>query len=69
MTYDWVLLQLGEQAAFLRVHGNQSIYETDRKGWSTVRRQLSQEDDPERIKQRLRNWLRVDGAAPEKDVD
>jgi hypothetical protein len=69
MTYDWFLAQLGEQAAFMRVHGGQSIYETDRKGWSTVRRQLNQEDDPERLKQRIRNWLRLDGAAPEKDVD
>jgi len=69
MTYDFWLVQCGEKAAFMRVHGGQSIYETDRKGWSTVRRQLNQEDDPERLKQRIRNWLRLDGAAPEKDVD
>jgi hypothetical protein len=68
MTYDFFLVQMGEQAAFMRVHGGQSIYETERKGWSTVRRQLNQ-DDPERIKQRIRNWLRLDGGAPEKDVD
>lgn len=68
MTYDWFLAQQGEHAAFVRVHGGQSIYETDRKGWSTVRRQLN-EDDPERIKQRLRNWLRINGGAPEADVD
>lgn len=67
MTYDWVLLQLGEQAAFVRVHAGQAIYETDRKGWSTVRRQLN-EEDPEGMQRRLRAWLRIDGA-PDPAVD
>ena len=67
MTYDWVLVQHGERALFFRVHGGQAIYETNRKGWSTVRRQLNQ-DPPERIKERLLSWLRIEGE-PDPKVD
>jgi hypothetical protein len=67
MTYDWVLVQYREQACFFRVHGGQSIYETNRKGWSTVRRQLNQ-DSPERMKERLLSWLRIEGE-PDPEVD
>lgn len=67
MTYDWVLVQYQERALFFRVHGGQSIYETNRKGWSTVRRQLNQ-DEPERIKERLLSWLRIKGE-PDPTVD
>lgn len=67
LVYDWFLIQNGERAAFFRVHGGQAIYETERGGWSTVKRQLSQED-PDGVRARILAWLRLDGA-PDKSVD
>lgn len=68
VTYEWFLVQLGERAAFIRVHGMQSIYETDRGGWSTVKKQLAMEPSVDAIKQRIRGWLRID-SAPDPSVD
>lgn len=68
VTYDWFLVQWRDRAVFIRTHGQQSIYETDRQGWSTVRKQLAAEPSVEAIKQRIRGWLRID-AEPDKSVD
>lgn len=67
LIYDWFLVQHGERAAFMRVHGWQSIYETDRGGWSTVKRQLSQEE-PAGVRARILSWLRLEGE-PDKSID
>lgn len=67
LIYDWFLIQHHDRAAFIRVHAGQSIYETDRGGWSTVKRQLSDEDDAG-IRARLLSWMRIDGA-PDKSID
>lgn len=67
LVYDWFLVQHGERAAFLRIHGGQSVYETDRGGWSTVKRQL-QAEDPDGILRRIRSWLRLEGQ-PDKSID
>lgn len=69
MVYDWFLVQAGDRAAFFRVHGGQSIYETDRGGWSTVRKQLSQEESPAAIKRRIKAWLRLRGKPKPDTVD
>lgn len=68
VTYDWFLVQWQDRAAFIRTHGQQTIYETDRRGWSTVRKQLAAEPSVEAIKQRIRGWLRIEGE-PDKSVD
>jgi len=67
LVYDWFLIQHGERATFIRTHAGQSIYETDRGGWSTVKRQLTAED-PEGMKARILSWLRLEGA-PDKSID
>lgn len=68
LVYDWFLIQNGERAAFFRVHGWQSIYETERGGWSTIKRQLAQEADAAGVRSRLLSWLRLEGE-PEKSID
>lgn len=69
VVYDWFLVQHGGRAVFIRNHGGQSIYETDRKTWSTVKKQLGDETD-EGLAQRLRNLLRIgDGAPQPESVD
>ena len=57
--YDWVMLQLGRWAVFVRTHGGQTIFETDRRTWSTVKKQLSEEEDYAGIKRRLEGFLRL----------
>ena len=57
--YDWVMLQLGRWAVFFRTHCGQTIFETDRRTWSTVKKQLSDEEDFEGIKKRLEGFLRL----------
>jgi hypothetical protein len=57
--YDWVMVQLGRWAVFCRTHGGQTIYETDRRTWSTVKKQLSEEEDYEGIKRRFEGFLRL----------
>ncbi|MDI3340495.1 MAG: hypothetical protein QJR03_08170 [Sphaerobacter sp.] len=69
MVYDWWLVQAGDRAAFFRVHGGQSIYETDRRGWSTVRKQLAEEETVDDIKRRILAWLRLEGAPSPDTVD
>ncbi len=68
VTYDWVLVQYRDRAAFIRTHCQQSIYETDRRGWATVRKQLGNEPNVEAIKKRIRAWLRIEGS-PDPSVD
>lgn len=65
---DWFLVQHGERAVFFRAHGGQVIYETDRRTWSTVKKQLA-ENDAETAKRRIKNWLRLDGGAPDPETD
>ena len=62
LVYDWFLVQSAERATFFKTHGNAAIYETDRSTWSTVAKQLSA-DDPETMKRRILDWLRIDQAA------
>lgn len=69
MLYDWFLIQYGERAAFVRTHAGQSIYETARGGWSTVKRQLSDEESVDGIKQRIKAWLRIEGEPDQQGKD
>jgi hypothetical protein len=57
--YDWVMVQLGRWAVFFRTHGGQTIYETERRTWSTVKKQISDEESYEDIKRRLEGFLRL----------
>jgi hypothetical protein len=56
--YDWFMVQLGRWAVFCRTHGGQTIYETERRTWSTVKKQLSEEEDYEGVKRRLEGFMR-----------
>jgi hypothetical protein len=67
VVFDWFLVQYGERAVFFRYHGNQTIYETDRKTWSTTKKQIAQ-DPPDVAKQRIKNWLRIDGGQPQPET-
>lgn len=68
VSYDWVLVQWRDRAAFIRTHCMQSIYETEKGGWSTVRKQLGNEPNVEAVKKRIRAWLRIEGE-PDPSVD
>jgi hypothetical protein len=57
--YDWMMVQLGRWAVFFRTHGGQTIYETERRTWSTVKKQISDEETYEDIKRRLEGFLRI----------
>jgi hypothetical protein len=67
LVYDWFLVQHGDRACFFRIHAGQAIYETDRGGWSTVKRQLSAEE-PEGMRARILSWLRLEGE-PDRTID
>jgi hypothetical protein len=67
LTYDWFLLQHAERAAFFRIHGGQAVYETDRGGWSTIKRQLAAEDEAGK-RARMLSWLRLE-VQPDITVD
>ena len=68
MVYDWFLVQHEDRATFFRIHGHQSIYETERKGWATVKKQLVNET-PEDMKRRILAWLRLEGQPQPATVD
>lgn len=68
MVYDWFLVQHEDRATFFRIHGHHAIYETERKGWSTVKKQLVTET-PEGMKQRILAWLRLEGEPQPTTVD
>jgi hypothetical protein len=57
--YDWFMVQLGRWAVFFRTHGGQTIFETERRTWSTVKKQLNEEEDYAGVKQRLEGFLRL----------
>jgi hypothetical protein len=57
--YDWTMVQLGRWAVFFRTHGGQTIYETERRTWSTVKKQIADEETYEDIKRRLEGFLRI----------
>ncbi|MEX2426317.1 MAG: hypothetical protein WD401_06080 [Thermomicrobiaceae bacterium] len=57
--YDWTMVQLGRWAVFFRTHGGQTIYETERRTWSTVKKQIADEESYEEIKNRLEGFLRI----------
>lgn len=59
LLYDWMMVQLGRWAVFFRTHGGQTIYETERRTWSTVKKQISDEESYEDIKRRLEGFLRI----------
>jgi hypothetical protein len=68
MVYDWVLVQHGDRSCFFRAHGGYSIYETDRKGWATVKKQL-RDCTAEEMRARILSWLRIEGAPDQSTVD
>jgi hypothetical protein len=67
MVYEFFGIQSPDWAAFFRIGGSQSIYETDQGGWSTVVKQLADEDRAG-MKRRILSWLRIDGG-PVPEVD
>ncbi|MCO5176487.1 MAG: hypothetical protein M9890_05885 [Thermomicrobiales bacterium] len=68
LSHNWFQLQYGELFAFLDRRGTRSIYRTDHNTWSLVKTQIV--DEPaERISQRMRGWMRLDGRSPDPEVD
>jgi hypothetical protein len=59
LTYDWVLIQMGERCVFIRTHGGRVIYERDTGVWATSSRGLAGESVPP-IKRRIADWLQLD---------
>lgn len=68
MVYDWILVQYGDRSCFFRAHGGYTIYETDRKGWATVKKQL-RDCTAEEMRARILSWLRIEGAPDQSTVD
>ncbi len=68
-TYRWFQLQYGDLFAFFDKRGTRAVYRTDRGTWSRVKKQLSDEESVEDIKHRLKGWLRIDGHAPDPEID
>jgi hypothetical protein len=68
-TYNWFQLQYGDLFAFFDRRGNRAVYRTDRATWSRVTRQLTDEETIEQVKERLKRWLRLDGLAPDPEID
>lgn len=58
LVYDWFLVQSQDRAAFVKTHGNASIYETKRGTWSTVRDPIGNETS-EGMQRRILEWLRI----------
>jgi hypothetical protein len=68
MTWNWFQLQYSGIYAFLDKRGTRAVYRTDSQTWSRVKTPLTDEPD-ERVRQRIANWLRLDGGRPDPDVD
>ena len=60
IVYEWFQLQYGDLFAFFDIPGDRTVYRTEHRTWSRVRKQLKDEPD-ETVQQRIRNWLRLDG--------
>jgi hypothetical protein len=68
-TYRWFQLQMGDLFAFFDKRGNRAVYRTDRGTWSRVKQQLDKEESLDDVKNRIRGWMRIEGAAPDDTVD
>ena len=60
LIYDWFSFEADERMAFVRINGEQAIYETDDGAWRSVNPRFASDDIAE-IKRRLRSWLRIGG--------
>jgi hypothetical protein len=69
MLYDWWLVQQAGRATFFRVHAGQTIYERVPGTWSTVKRQLAQEESIDGMKARILSWLGIEGEPDPKTID
>jgi len=68
LSHNWFQLQYGDLFAFLDRRGTRAVYRTDRGTWSLVTVQIV--DEPiERISERMRGWMRLDGRSPDPAVD
>ena len=68
MVYNWFEVAVADHRAFFRMDGEQSFYETCNGGWSTVQKQLVDEDR-DGIKRRLLAWLRLNGEPEPGSID
>ncbi len=66
--YTYFLLETENRAVFFRTDGLKAIYETERGGWSTVKKQLNEEKSTEDVKRRIRGWLRI-GREPDPEKE
>ncbi|HEU5422371.1 MAG TPA: hypothetical protein VFU72_02425 [Nitrolancea sp.] len=68
LEYGWFAIENADYTAFFRVTGEQSVYFTDNGTWSTVGKQLTEEDN-EGIRRRLLSWLRIEGKPDRATLD
>ncbi len=68
-TYRWFQLQKGDLFAFFDKRGNRAVYRTDRGTWSRVKNQLDKEESLDDVKNRIRGWMRINGAEPDPALD
>jgi hypothetical protein len=67
IVYEWFQLQQDDLFAFFDIFGERTVYRTERGTWSRVRKQLKDED-PENVRQRIANWMRI-GGMPDAEKD
>ena len=65
LTYNWFAVESPDYVCFFMIDGGSSIYQTDAGNWSSVTKQLK-EEDREGVRTRILSWLRIEGE-PNKD--
>ena len=65
LTYNWFAVESPDYVCFFMIDGGSTIYQTDAGNWSSVTKQLKDEDR-EGVRRRILSWLRIEGE-PNKD--
>ncbi len=68
MVYNWFEVAVADRHAFFRIDGEQAFYQTNNGDWSTVQKQLVNENR-EGMGRRLLAWLRLDGEPDPESID
>jgi|SRR5579871_2907811 len=68
LVYDWFAVETSEHVAYIRINGQCALYQTETGGWSTVKKQLVDEDSGGVIR-RIRGWLRLSGRPDPEGAD
>lgn len=68
LDYGWCALESPDYTTFFRINGRNSIYQTNEGNWSTVVKQLVDEERDGVLK-RLKSWLRIEGEPDRANID